>query len=271
MSRRETRVVPFFLISLSLHALFLVSWPRHKMVEPTLQRIPVSLLPAPLPAPSPPAEPARREPKARRTPAPRSRPSPVEKKTAVASNAPQPPPAVEKSEAPREPPPPPPQEAKITKPSEQIGNDEVEVPVARRRLPTLKELLPPPNWSPSRNQSGSREDPIRLDTREPKYLSYFEHIKSAIEVVWDYPISALKRGIEGKLLLEFTVLANGALEGPRLVRTSGFADLDDEAIRAVRAAAPFRPIPAHIGRQRLDIIASFEYHDSRLHYDFGNR
>jgi hypothetical protein len=39
----------------------------------------------------------------------------------------------------------------------------------------------------------------------------------------------------------------------------------------VRAAAPFRPIPTHIGRQRLDIIASFEYHDSRLHYDFGNR
>jgi outer membrane biosynthesis protein TonB len=47
--------------------------------------------------------------------------------------------------------------------------------------------------------------------------------------------------------------------------------LDEEAMRAVRAAAPFRPIPGHIGKQRLDIIASFEYHDSRLHYDFGNR
>jgi protein TonB len=176
-------------------------------------------------------------------------------------------PPAEKSEAPPEPP----QETKIAKPIEKIGEDVVEIPVTPRRLPTLKELLPPATWTPSRTKGALQEGPIPLNTREPKYLSYFEHIKRAIEVVWDYPENALKRGIEGKLLLEFTILANGALEGPRLVRTSGFADLDEEAIRAVRAAAPFRPIPTHIGRQRLDIIASFEYHDSRLHYDSGNR
>jgi len=266
MSRRENRVVPFLLISLSLHALFFVSWPRHKTVERTLERIPVSLLPAPLPTPLPSPEAPRREPGAQRAPAPRSRAAQVEKKIAGARNLPQPLPPAEKFEAPE-----PPQETKIAKRAEKIGKDEVEVPVSRRRLPTLKELLPPANWSPSRDKSASQEGPIRLDTREPKYLSYFEHIKSAIEVVWDYPENALKRGIEGKLLLEFTILANGALDGPRLVRTSGFADLDEEAIRAVRAAAPFRPIPSHIGRQRLDIIASFEYHDNRLHYDFGNR
>ncbi|MGH7835336.1 MAG: TonB family protein, partial [Candidatus Binatia bacterium] len=251
---------------LSLHALLFVSWPRHKTVERTLEQIPVSLLPAPLPTPSPLPEAPRREPKAQRPPAPRSRAARVDKKTAGVPNLSQPSPPAEKSEAPPEPP----QETKIAKRTEKIGKDEVEIPVTPRRLPTLKELLPSPTWSPSR-KGASQEGPIRLDTREPKYLSYFEHIKSAIEVVWDYPENALKRGIEGKLLLEFTIQANGALDGLRLVRTSGFADLDEEAIRAVRAAAPFRPIPSHIGKQRLDIIASFEYHDSRLHYDFGNR
>jgi protein TonB len=105
-----------------------------------------------------------------------------------------------------------------------------------------------------------------LNTRERKYVSYFTSIKQAIQIVWDYPESALRHGLEGKLVLEFTILGNGALEGTRLVRSSGFAVLDNEAIRAVQAASPFHPIPPWIGRNRLDIIASFEYHDNRMKY-----
>ena len=42
--------------------------------------------------------------------------------------------------------------------------------------------------------------------------------------------------------------------------------LDDEALRAVKAAAPFGPIPSWVGKNRIDIIASFEYLDNRLNY-----
>ncbi len=55
----------------------------------------------------------------------------------------------------------------------------------------------------------------------------------------------------------------------RLIRSSGFSILDEEAIRSVQAAAPFHPIPPVIGKNRLPIIASFEYLDNRLKYSFA--
>ncbi len=54
----------------------------------------------------------------------------------------------------------------------------------------------------------------------------------------------------------------------QLVRSSGYPILDDEAIRAVQAAAPFHPIPPWIGKERLAISASFEYDDNRLKYSY---
>lgn len=147
--------------------------------------------------------------------------------------------------------------------------DREQFTILQRPLPSLKELLPPPTWSASRERSSSREEPIRLDTREPKYLTYFNSIKRAIELVWEYPEPALRHGVQGKLVLEFTILANGSVEAARLIRSSGFSVLDQEALRAITAASPFHPIPPWIGKNRLDIIASFEYLDNRLHYRFS--
>lgn len=141
--------------------------------------------------------------------------------------------------------------------------------IVRRPLPTLKDLLPPVTWAPSEERAGRKEEPVQLNTREPKYISYFTSIKRAIELVWEYPAPALRHGLQGKLLIEFTILDNGQLEATRLLRSSGFSVLDEEAIRAVRAASPFHPIPLWIGKRRLDIIASFEYLDNRLKYRFA--
>lgn len=121
-------------------------------------------------------------------------------------------------------------------------------------------------WPPSGERANSKEGAVRLDTREPKYVSYFTSIKQAIELVWEYPEPALRQGLQGKLVLEFTILGDGHLEGTRLVRSSGFSVLDQEAMRAVQAASPFHPIPPWIGKSRLDVVASFEYHDNRLKY-----
>ena len=140
--------------------------------------------------------------------------------------------------------------------------------IVERSLPTVKELLPPITWSASERKSDTGDKPVRLDTREPKYITYFGSIKRSIELVWQYPEQALRYGLQGKLLMEFIVLGNGELEGIRLVRSSGSSLLDEEALRAVKAAAPFRPIPSWIGETRLVISATFEYHDNRLNYRF---
>lgn len=233
---------------MGLHLLLLLPWPSpFKAPQPEV-RIPISLLPAPEPKPeerpapsrrraTTPNEPARKEPVRPREPA--------EAKIPPRSlEPPQPPTAPQPEERPN-----------------------AAARIVTRPLPSLKELMPPPGFS-SRAKSAETAGPVRLDTREAKYVPYFETIKRAIEEVWIYPEEALRSRHQGRLLVEFTVLQDGELEGPRLVRSSGYPELDQEALRAIRAAAPFAPIPPSLGRSRIDIVASFEYYDNRLRYEF---
>jgi protein TonB len=141
--------------------------------------------------------------------------------------------------------------------------------IVNRPLPSIKELLPPFRWSQSQKREEFEEGAIRLDTQEPKYVSYLSSVKRAIELEWEYPDMALRHGLQGKLVLEFTIHGDGNLMKTRIVRSSGFSILDKEAVRSVQTAAPFHPIPPWIGKSRLPVIASFEYLDNRLNYSFA--
>jgi len=135
--------------------------------------------------------------------------------------------------------------------------------VAERQLPTVKELLPPITYSSTGARGGA---PVSLNTKDPAYVSYFNRIKQAIEINWEYPELAKRYGLQGKLAVEFTIAADGHLEQLRVVRSSGSQLLDDEALRAIKAAAPFPRIPSWIKGSPLPISASMEYSDSRLNY-----
>ena len=247
---RDT-LIPFVLISLLLHFCFVFSWPRAQERERINGPIPVSLLPVPeSKTPSAPAEKAEK-PRTRTSRAPAQLAKRSTLPTEVRGKAPQVPSEGEKRR----------------EEVYEIKERPQEKTIVERPLPTLKELLPPIALSPS-DGSPNSEGPIRLDTREPKYISYFDSIKRAIEIEWQYPEPALRQGLQGILILEFTVSGSGNLQRTRLMRSSGFPVLDEEAIRAVQAASPFHPIPPWIGKNRLDIIASFEYHDNRLKYGF---
>jgi protein TonB len=138
--------------------------------------------------------------------------------------------------------------------------------VAERPLPTLKDLLPSVTYSAA---DGRASGPISLNTKDPLYVSYFNKVKQTIEQHWEYPEMALRYGLQGRLALEFTIASGGQLEGLRLIRSSGSQLLDEEALRAIKAAAPFPPIPSWIKPVPLLISASMEYHDSRLNYRFS--
>lgn len=137
--------------------------------------------------------------------------------------------------------------------------------VAERTLPSVKDLLPSANFSTSNARANA---PISLNTKDPTYVNYFTKIKQSIEIQWEYPEMALRYGLQGRLSLEFTIGANGQLEYLRVVRSSGSELLDQEAVRAIRAAAPFPPIPTWIKPIPLSISAAMEYHDNRLNYRF---
>jgi protein TonB len=127
-----------------------------------------------------------------------------------------------------------------------------------------------PNTFPESSQStqdylgardvNMREDTVELSTTEFRYLSYFSKLKSQIESVWNYPEESRYRGEEGQLFLVFTIKRNGDLENIQLLNSSGYARLDNEAIRAIRSASPYSPFPEGWGAlERLNIKATFIY------------
>ena len=115
------------------------------------------------------------------------------------------------------------------------------------------------NLSPYNPKIGSPGDAVNINTKSFKYMSYFSGIKEKIEWAWVYPQEAQQRGQMGVLTLTFTILRDGSLKTVKLVRSSGFQSLDQAAIRAVRDAADFGPMPSSWDDEELTILANFEY------------
>ncbi len=98
-----------------------------------------------------------------------------------------------------------------------------------------------------------------LNAPEIQYISYFASIKRKIELVWQYPYDAQVAGIQGRLVIHFVIGRDGRLESVDLVDGSGSRILDEEAKRAIRAAAPFDPIPSGYKIPNLEIRGLFVY------------
>ncbi len=105
------------------------------------------------------------------------------------------------------------------------------------------------------------ERTVSLDSQDSRYASYLLGVKRRIENLWDYPPEA--RGLTGDLVVTFSISRDGHLKDLQLAETSGIAPLDNEAIRAIRAAAPFAPFPDRMRFERLNIRAAFYYYASR--------
>ena len=100
---------------------------------------------------------------------------------------------------------------------------------------------------------------IRLDSPDPEFLPYLAGLKRRIQNEWVYPEQAWSRGVSGDLLLVFTLNKNGSMTSLRLVQSSGFPILDQEALRAVKQAAPFDQFPPEMGEEPKNFAASFVY------------
>lgn len=98
-----------------------------------------------------------------------------------------------------------------------------------------------------------------LNAPEIRYISYFAGIKRKIELVWQYPYDAQVAGIQGSLVVDFVIGRDGRLASVDLVQGSGQKILDDEAIGAIRKAAPYAPIPKEYTIPDLRIRAHFIY------------
>ena len=57
----------------------------------------------------------------------------------------------------------------------------------------------------------------------------------------------------GDLLLTVGIRSDGSVESIRVQRASGIKDLDEAAMRIVRLAAPYSPLPPEISRN-VDVL-----------------
>ncbi len=107
--------------------------------------------------------------------------------------------------------------------------------------------------------SDEDQETISLDTDDQRYVTYARAIKERIARQWKYPPEARATLTEGKLKVLFSLTRTGNLSRVKVVDPSGIPVLDEEAMRAVRAASPYPPFPEHVTVGRLNIDAKFEY------------
>ncbi len=154
---------------------------------------------------------------------------------------------------------------------------EVENQKTASGLPVLEALKPKFDWNKMAGQNlkktvtdpgnpSATDDYIKdvktgaqtmLNTREFIYFSYYNRIKSQLQQYWEPKIKAkvMKMFQQGRQLasdqdritrLRITLNDKGVLVGVAVLNDSGVQDLDEAAIEAFRAAAPFPNPPKGI-------------------------
>ena len=71
----------------------------------------------------------------------------------------------------------------------------------------------------------------------------FTAIRASILGKLDYPLQARRRGWNGQVEISFTITPDGNVSDLRIVTSSGFSVLDNEALAAIKRSAPFSPPP----------------------------
>lgn len=86
-------------------------------------------------------------------------------------------------------------------------------------------------------------DAVDINTQEYRFVGYASAIRKALELVWNYPMEAARRGLQGYVDVVFGINELGETSRIRVVRSSGYPILDDAIVDALRLASPFAPPP----------------------------
>ena len=100
---------------------------------------------------------------------------------------------------------------------------------------------------------------LTFDTSEFKHRGYMRMLREKIEGIWKYPKKAARQGISGDLYIMFSINKNGELGDVEILRTSGHRNLDRAAVKALKDAEPFWPLPDDWPEDRLEIKGHFVY------------
>lgn len=95
---------------------------------------------------------------------------------------------------------------------------------------------------------------VSASTREYEYAAYLRAWVAKVERVGNlnYPDEARRRGLGGQLVMTVAVRRDGSVESVLINRSSGLGVLDQAAMRIVRLAEPYPPLPETA--ERVDVL-----------------
>ncbi|RXR04334.1 energy transducer TonB [Pseudoxanthomonas composti] len=95
---------------------------------------------------------------------------------------------------------------------------------------------------------------VSASTREYVYANYLHAWVERAERVGNlnYPDEARRQRLSGQVVISVAVRRDGSVEQSRIIRSSGIPLLDSTALRIVRLAAPFPPLPQT--SEQVDIL-----------------
>ncbi|HMM58411.1 MAG TPA: TonB family protein [Rudaea sp.] len=102
---------------------------------------------------------------------------------------------------------------------------------------------------------------ISANTKEYAYAAYMAAWVARVERIGNlnYPDEARREHMHGQLVLTVALDRKGAIKSVDVIHSSGHKLLDDAAMRIVRLAAPFPPIPKDEGIDELYITRTWQF------------
>jgi TonB family protein len=265
---------PYLFVSVLFHLVLAFTWGNRPVRPAPMEEILVKLLPPPAtqekpgPRAAPPRATAPTPPPPKQVARERPRPAelPPGQKAKIDRSGAEAPPTKYQPTAP--------ENKALDKPKESnLETADDGRSIFAQRSPTLEDLMPPVIQPSSPPKPRSTAEPIRLDSRDPKYSEYLKRVKQALDLAWYDPTvarSVVKPfGIDAKLVVRFLPNDKGEIEELYLLRTSGYAMLDQEAIRVISAAAPYFGRPPRDGNRPIDV--TFVYEKNTTSYNFTAR
>jgi TonB family protein len=101
--------------------------------------------------------------------------------------------------------------------------------------------------------SNSSNSSVTLDVSDFCCNEYIDQMVTMIRRSWDQ-----NQGVVGSTMMQFTILRNGTIQAPQVEKSSGFAVLDNSAMRALQLTR-LPPLPAAFENPSLTVHLRFDY------------
>ncbi len=138
---------------------------------------------------------------------------------------------------------------RVEKSLEEKIADRLKAQDERRPEQKPQEEAPKPQTTPSRS--------TKISAGKVVADYYLTMLQGKITRNWKQPSARFTGGDSPTARVSFTVLSSGSITNLRLTRSSDWSTIDQSAVQAVRASAPFAELPSTYLGDRLDVTIDF--------------